>query len=64
MRGRNPEKLCQRSLNLNLKAIHNVRGLNTSSLDAVSKIVKSESESNSQLADEDNNWYDGCVKDR
>jgi len=56
--------VCQRSSNHKLKAIHNYRAVNTFAVKGVSKIVKSQIESNSQR--EPHRWpaHHRCVKDR
>ena len=58
------QKVCQRSSNHKLKAIHNITtsGLNFNA--GVSKIVKSQIESNSQLITGTNLFQYRCVKDR
>jgi len=56
--------VCQRSSNHKLKAIHNFQRIRSEGYQGVSKIVKSQIESNSQLvlsSDIDTYW---CVKDR
>ncbi len=56
--------LCQRSLNYNLKAIHNNVCGAVVYLAAVSKIVKLQFESNSQQISKLESVDPGCVKDR
>ena len=56
--------VCQRSSNHKLKAIHNPRSYRSVYSHGVSKIVKSQIESNSQLGVVDMATQTGCVKDR
>jgi len=56
--------VCQRSSNHKLKAIHNYRAVNTFAVKGVSKIVKSQIESNSQQGCKRAVGSHGCVKDR
>ena len=59
-----PSGVCQRSSNHKLKAIHNCETLRQILVFGVSKIVKSQIESNSQLAKLVTLRSRGCVKDR
>ncbi len=56
--------VCQRSSNHKLKAIHNVFCKFLFCDFGVSKIVKSQIESNSQLCHRCHQWISWCVKDR
>ncbi len=62
--GSRRQEVCQRSSNHKLKAIHNVRGDGLFTYCGVSKIVKSQIESNSQLKRPFHVPVSGCVKDR
>ena len=57
-------RVCQRSSNHKLKAIHNSGEVDWRNRTGVSKIVKSQIESNSQLPAFNYILYFGCVKDR
>jgi len=56
--------VCQRSSNHKLKAIHNARHIQRDNIHGVSKIVKSQIESNSQRDFIKVEILDRCVKDR
>jgi len=56
--------VCQRSSNHKLKAIHNRRSVTPDEQSGVSKIVKSQIESNSQLCSLESFSAAWCVKDR
>ena len=56
--------VCQRSSNHKLKAIHNMSAILLGSFIGVSKIVKSQIESNSQPGQRCISWGVWCVKDR
>ena len=57
-------QVCQRSLNHKLKAIHNIPGGFVEEAFGVSKIVKSQIESNSQQLGRMDLSLEWCVKDR
>jgi len=56
--------VCQRSSNHKLKAIHNLTQQHVSQTRGVSKIVKSQIESNSQRISQHLETFIWCVKDR
>jgi len=61
---KNRDMVCQRSSNHKLKAIHNMIVIEINQIMGVSKIVKSQIESNSQRGSQVVYIASGCVKDR